>query len=74
MLGISFAIHLLDPLGLYANGMAISTVTVLTTMVAVLLTTPVAYLSWRLIEIRAIAFGKGLNRQLLPTPESAGRA
>lgn len=63
MLGISFAIRLLDPLGLYANGMPISAVTVLTAMVAVMLTTPAAYLSWRLIEVPAIEFGKGMYRQ-----------
>ena len=69
MLGISFAIVLLDPLGLYAHGMAISTVTVLTAIVAVLLTTPAAYLSWRLIELPAIEFGKGLYRQRASMPE-----
>ena len=62
MLGISFAIRLLDPLGLHANGMAISGVTVLTALVAILLVTPAAYLSWRFIEMPAIAFGKGLYR------------
>jgi peptidoglycan/LPS O-acetylase OafA/YrhL len=61
---------LLDPLGLYANGMAISAVTVLTAIVAVLLTTPAAYLSWRLIELPAIAFGKGLYRQRASAPEA----
>jgi peptidoglycan/LPS O-acetylase OafA/YrhL len=70
MLGIAFAIRLLDPLGLYANGMAISVVTVLTAIVAVLLTTPAAYLSWRLIELPGIAFGKGLYRQRASAPEA----
>ena len=59
LLGVSIAIRLLDPLGLYAGGMAISTVVVLTTLVAILLTAPVAWLSRRWIEVPAIAFGKG---------------
>lgn len=71
MLGISFAIRLLDPLGLHASGMTISAVTILTTIVAVLLTTPAAYLSWRLIEVPAIEFGKGLYRQRASASEAA---
>ena len=63
LLGISFAIRLLDPLGLYAGGMAISAVVVLTTGVAILLTTPAAWLSRRWIEIPAVEFGKGLSRR-----------
>src|SRR6201995_5490081 len=70
MLGIVFAIRLLDPLRLHANGMAISAVTVLTAIVAVLLTTPAAYLSWRLIELPGIAFGKGIYRQRASAPEA----
>jgi peptidoglycan/LPS O-acetylase OafA/YrhL len=70
MLGISFAIRLLDPPGLYAHGMGIAAVTVLTTAAAVLLTTPAAYLSWRLIEVPAIEFGKGLYRQRASAPEA----
>jgi exopolysaccharide production protein ExoZ len=66
LLGISFAIRLLDPLRLYAEGMAISAVVVLTTLVAILLTTPAAWLSRRLIEIPAIAFGKAVLRVRSP--------
>lgn len=69
LLGASIAIRLLDPLGLYAGGMAISTVVVLTTLVAILLTAPVAWLSRRWIEVPAIAFGKGLTSRGASAPE-----
>jgi peptidoglycan/LPS O-acetylase OafA/YrhL len=40
--------------------MPISLSVVCTTMAAILLTTPAAYLSWRFIEVPAISFGKTL--------------
>jgi peptidoglycan/LPS O-acetylase OafA/YrhL len=69
LLGVSIAIRLLDPIGLYAGGMAISVVVVLTTLVAILLTAPAAWLSRRWIEIPAIEFGKGLSRRRASAPE-----
>jgi peptidoglycan/LPS O-acetylase OafA/YrhL len=63
LLGISFAIRILHPSELHAAGMPVSAVTILTTLVAILLTTPAAWLSWRLIEVRAIEWGKRLNGQ-----------
>ena len=71
MLGISFAIRLLDPLGLHAQGWAISAITVLVTIVAVLLTTPAAYLSWHWIEMPAIKFGKSLYRPRAAASDAA---
>jgi peptidoglycan/LPS O-acetylase OafA/YrhL len=47
----------------------VSAVTILTTLVAILLTAPAAWLSWRLIEVRAIEWGKRLNRQAAPASE-----
>jgi len=69
LLGISFAIRLLHPSELYAAGMPVSAVTILTTLVAILLTAPAAWLSWRFIEVRAIEWGKRLNRQPAPASE-----
>jgi len=69
LLGVSFAIRLLHPFELYAAGMPVSVVTVLTTLVAILLTAPAAWLSWRLIEVRAIEWGKRLYRQAAPASE-----
>jgi peptidoglycan/LPS O-acetylase OafA/YrhL len=63
LLGVSVAIRLLDPFRLYAGGMAISAVVILTTVVAILLTAPAAWLSRRWIEVPAIAFGKRLSRR-----------
>jgi peptidoglycan/LPS O-acetylase OafA/YrhL len=69
LLGISFAIRLLHPSELYAAGMPVSAVTIPTTLVAILLTAPAAWLSWRFIEVRAIEWGKRLNRQPAPASE-----
>jgi exopolysaccharide production protein ExoZ len=66
LLGISFAIRLVHPSDLYAAGMPVSAVAILTTLVAIILTAPVAYLSWRFIEVRAIEWGNSLNRQPAP--------
>ena len=69
LLGVSFAIRLLQPVELYAAGMPVIAVTILTTVVAILLTAPAAFLSWRLIEVPAIEWGKRLNRQPAPASE-----
>jgi peptidoglycan/LPS O-acetylase OafA/YrhL len=62
LLGMSVAFWLLSPLELYAAGMAVSAVTILATAASILLTAPVAYLSWRWIEIPASAWGEACIR------------
>jgi exopolysaccharide production protein ExoZ len=64
LLGISLALRLLHPPDIYAAGIGVSAVTVLTTLVAILLTAPAAWLSWRWIEVPAIRWGRSLG----PTP------
>jgi peptidoglycan/LPS O-acetylase OafA/YrhL len=66
LLGMSIAFRLLNPLELYAAGMAVSAVTILATIASILVTAPAAYLSWRLIEIPAIAWGRSLYPYRLP--------
>jgi peptidoglycan/LPS O-acetylase OafA/YrhL len=70
LLGMSVAFRLLEPLELYAAGMAVSAVTILATVASILLTAPAAYLSWRLIEIPAIAWGRSLYPYRLPAQRS----
>lgn len=62
MLGISFAIQIWTPLGLHMPGNPVSLVTIVGFVIAVLVTTPAAYLSWRYIEVSAIQFGKRFGR------------
>jgi exopolysaccharide production protein ExoZ len=69
LLGISLALRLLHPPAIYAAGLGVTAVTVITTLVAILLTAPVAYLSWRLIELPAIGLGRSLGRY--PARETA---
>ena len=61
MVGILFAIQLLDPMKLYAAGLSLFTVSVLTTIVSIVLVTPFAYLSWRFIEAPLVALGRRLG-------------
>ena len=68
LLGISLALRLVHPPDIYAAGIGVSAVTVLTTGVAILLTAPAAYLSWRWIEVPAIRWGRSLG----PTPAREG--
>jgi peptidoglycan/LPS O-acetylase OafA/YrhL len=62
MLGISLALRIWTPLGLHTPGNPVSLVTILGFVIAVLLTTPAAYLSWRYIEVPAVQFGKRFGR------------
>jgi peptidoglycan/LPS O-acetylase OafA/YrhL len=62
-LGILFAFRMLDPLTLNARGLPLSVTIIFTTLVSILLTTPIAYLSWRFIETPCIRFGKQLGRR-----------
>jgi peptidoglycan/LPS O-acetylase OafA/YrhL len=66
LLGMSVAFRLLRPLELYAAGIPVSAVTVLATFASILLTAPAAYLSWRWIELPAIAWGRSLCPYSLP--------
>ena len=61
MLGILFAGRLLGPMVLYVSGLSVFAVSVLTTFFAILLVTPLAYLSWRFIELPFIAVGRRLG-------------
>lgn len=60
LIGISFAFRLMDPPARNAGGLPLSVTVILTTAVAILLTTPAAYLSWRFIETPAINFGRSM--------------
>jgi peptidoglycan/LPS O-acetylase OafA/YrhL len=69
-LGILFAFRTLDPLTLNAHGLPLSIAVIFTTLVSILLTTPLAYLSWRFIETPCIRLGKQLGRR--PTALAVG--
>ncbi len=69
LLGMSLAFRLLRPLELYAAGIPVSAVTILAALASILLTAPVAYLSWRLIEVPAIAWGRSLYPHRLSAQE-----
>lgn len=72
---ISYSFYLLHPLGmlvteraidlpaLYNAGMPASVTVAFASLVAVLFTTPAAYLSWRFVETPAIRFGRALDKQ-----------
>ena len=62
-LGMWFALRAIDPQALYDAGMPSSLTIVFATLVAILFTTPAAYLSWRLIETPAIRFGRTFDKQ-----------
>jgi exopolysaccharide production protein ExoZ len=66
MLGIFFAGRLLNPMKFYASDPGLFAVTVLTTIAAILLVTPLAYLSRRFIELPFIALGRRLGATLAP--------
>jgi peptidoglycan/LPS O-acetylase OafA/YrhL len=59
-LGMLFAYRGISPPALHAWGMPLSLTIIFTTLAAILVTTPAAWLSWRLIETPAINFGKML--------------
>jgi peptidoglycan/LPS O-acetylase OafA/YrhL len=69
-LGILFAFRILEPLTLNARGLPLSLTIIFTTFVSILLTTPIAYLSWRFIETPCIRLGKQLGRR--PTALAVG--
>lgn len=71
---ISYSFYLLHPLGmlaaertinpvtLYDAGIPVAVALALMTLVAVLFTTPAAWLTWRLVETPAIRFGRTLDK------------
>ncbi|HVX76460.1 MAG TPA: acyltransferase [Bradyrhizobium sp.] len=61
LIGISAAFRLTDPAAWNAGGLPRSVTVIFATAIAILLTTPAAYLSWRFIEIPAINFGRSLG-------------
>jgi peptidoglycan/LPS O-acetylase OafA/YrhL len=63
LLGISLAWRAIDPLALNARGMPLSLTIICTTLAAIVVTTPLAWLSWRFIETPAIRLGRTLDRQ-----------
>jgi exopolysaccharide production protein ExoZ len=63
LLGISLATRAIDPLMLHARGVPLSLTIVCTTVAAILINTPLAWLSWRLIEAPAIRLGRTLGAQ-----------
>jgi peptidoglycan/LPS O-acetylase OafA/YrhL len=69
-LGILFAFRILDPLTLNARGLPLSITVIFVTLASILLTTPLAYLSWRFIETPCIRLGKRLGRR--PTVLAVG--
>ena len=62
-LGILFAFRILEPLTLNARGWPLSVTIIFITLVSILLTTPLAYLSWRFIETPCIRYGKLFGKQ-----------
>ena len=62
-LGILFAFRMLAPLTLNAHGWPLSVTIISTTLGSILLTTPLAYLSWRFIETPGIRCGKLFGKQ-----------
>ena len=61
LIGISLAFRLIKPVAWNAAGLPLSLTVIFATAVAILLTTPAAYLFWRFIEIPAINFGRSLG-------------
>jgi peptidoglycan/LPS O-acetylase OafA/YrhL len=62
-LGMLFAFRAIDPATLHAWGLPLSLTTIFTTLAAIMLTTPAAWLTWRFIEMPAISLGRVLGRQ-----------
>ena len=62
-LGILFAFRMLAPLTLNAHGWPLSVTIIFTTLLSILLTTPLAYLSWRFIETPCIRYGRLFGKQ-----------
>ena len=69
-LGMLFAFRILVPLTLNARGLPLSITVTFITLASILLTTPIAYLSWRFIETPCIRLGKQLGRR--PTALAVG--
>ena len=67
-LGILFALRILEPLTLNARVLPLSITIIFVTLVSILFTTPLAYLSWRFIETPCIRYGRRFGKQpaLLP--------
>jgi len=59
-LGMLFAYRGISPPALHAWGMPLSLTIIITTLAAIVVTTPAAWLTWRFIETPAINFGKML--------------
>src|ERR1700722_11114609 len=62
-LGILFAFRILEPLTLNARVLPLSITIIFVTLVSILITTPLAYLSWRFIETPGIRCGKLFGKQ-----------
>jgi exopolysaccharide production protein ExoZ len=62
-MGILFAFRILEPLTLNARALPLSITVIFTTLASILLTTPLAYLSWRFIETPGIGCGKLFGKQ-----------
>jgi peptidoglycan/LPS O-acetylase OafA/YrhL len=62
-LGILFAFRIQEPLTLNARGLPLSITVIFTILVSILLTTPLAYLSWRFIETAYIRYGRLFGKQ-----------
>jgi exopolysaccharide production protein ExoZ len=58
VLGMSFALRILDSTGISRVALPASAGTVVLTALSILITTPAAYLSWRYIEVPFINLGK----------------
>lgn len=63
LIGISLAFRLITPVAWNAAGLPLSLTVIFATAIAILLTTPAAYLFWRFIEIPTINFGKSFGRR-----------
>jgi len=57
------AYRAINPVGLHAWGTPLSLTIVFTTLMAILFTTPLAWLTWLFIETPAIGLGRSLGRQ-----------
>ena len=62
-LGMLFAYRAINPLALHAWGTPLSLTIIFTTLMAILFTTPLAWLTWLFIETPAIGLGRTLGRQ-----------
>lgn len=61
-LGMLFAFRAINPTALHAWGMPLSLTIIFTTLVAIMFTTPAAWLTWRFVEMPAISAGRMLGR------------